>query len=107
MDKARLTKIFNRGFRLGANGRANQGLPLSRTTQPPSDIPESPENWSETSEQLAWALGYATGYQVGASDSELANVDAPGAQDFVSEMSEQMLETFGVFEKMATEKRKA
>lgn len=101
MDKTRLTTIFNRGFRLGANDRANQGLPLSRTTQPPGNIPDYPASCSDTSEQIAWSVGYATGYQVGASDTELAAVDVPGAHGMVSEMSEQMLEKIGAFEKIS------
>lgn len=43
------------------------------------------------------------GYQVGASDAELASVDVPGAHGMVSGMSEQMLEMFGAFKKMSDE----
>jgi hypothetical protein len=43
------------------------------------------------------------GYQVGASDVELASVDVPGAHGMVSGMSEQMLEMFGAFKKMSHE----
>ena len=45
----------------------------------------------------------ATGYQIGASDTELASVDVPGAHGMVSEMNEQMLEIFGAFKKMSDE----
>ena len=55
------------------------------------------------SAQIAWTVGYATGYQIGASDTELANVDAPGAHGMVSGMSEQMLEMVGAFKKMSDE----
>ena len=100
MDKSRLTEIFNRGFRRGANDRATKGLPLSRETQPPTDIPDCPQAHDDASGQIAWTVGYATGYQIGASDAELASVDVPGAHGMVSEMSEEMLEMVGAFEKM-------
>ena len=97
MDKSRLTEIFNRGFRRGANDRARRGLPLSRATQPPNDIPDCPEGHGDTSGEIAWTVGYATGYQIGASDTEMASVDVPGAHGLVSGMSEQMLEIVGAF----------
>jgi len=103
MDKRRLTEIFNRGFRLGANDRANRGLPLSRATPPPSHIPDCPQGQGEMSGDIAWTIGYATGYQIGASDTELASVDVPGAHGMLSEMSEQMLEKVGAFKKMSDE----
>jgi hypothetical protein len=71
--------------------------------QPPSDIPDCFEEHGDTSEQIAWTVGYATGYQIGASDTELASVDVPGTHGMVSEMSEQMLEMVGAFEKMSDE----
>ena len=52
---------------------------------------------------IAWTIGYATGYQIGASDPELASVDVPGAHGMLSEMSEQMLEKVGAFKKMSDE----
>lgn len=103
MDKRRLTEIFNRGFRDGANERARRGFPLSPTTQPPSQIPDFPEAPDDLSAQLAWTLGYATGYQLGASDSELAGADSSTETGLVSGMDEQRLEMLGVFKKMSQE----
>jgi len=103
MEKAKLTEIFNRGFRHGANDRASRGLPLSPTTQPPSQIPDCPEWHSDLSGQIAWTLGYATGYQIGASDTELTSADARAAHGMVFEMDEQMLERVGAFKKMSYE----
>lgn len=103
MDKRRLTEIFNRGFRLGANARASQGLPLSRATKPPSEIPESPFRFDDISGEIAWSIGYATGYQIGASDAELVSSDPPLADGMMSEVSEQMLEKAGVFQKISND----
>ena len=103
MEKRRLTEIFNRGFRCGANERASQGLPLSKTTQPPGHIPDSPVGHGDISGQIAWTLGYATGYQIGASDTEMASANSPGAHGMVSEMSEQMLENAGAFKMISDE----
>jgi hypothetical protein len=103
MDKRRLTEVFNRGFRCGANDRASQGLPLSKATQPPGNIPDCPVGPGDVSGQIAWTVGYATGYQIGASDTELASVDVPGAHGMVAGMSEQMLELVGAFKKMSDE----
>jgi hypothetical protein len=72
-------------------------------TQPPAHIPDCPPGLGDISAQIAWTLGYATGYQIGASDTELASVDVPGACGMVSEMSEQMLEMVGAFQKMSDE----
>jgi len=55
------------------------------------------------SDEIAWTLGYATGYQIGASDSELASVDVPDAHGMISEMNEEMLEMVGAFKKMSDE----
>ena len=101
MDKKKLTEIFNRGFRRGANDRASRGWALSRATEPPSQIPDCPERHGDIAGQIAWTMGYATGYQIGASDSELASVEVPAAHGMISEMSEQMLEKVGAFQKMS------
>jgi hypothetical protein len=101
MDKTRITETFNRGFRCGANDRAAGGSPLSGERQPPTQIPALPTEIVGRSEQTAWTDGYTMGYQVGASDAELASVDVPGANGMVSGMSEQMLEMFGAFKKMS------
>ena len=103
MDKPRLTEIFNRGFRQGANDRANRGLPLARATEPPSQIPDCRESHGDLSGQIAWNMGYATGYQIGASDTELASVDGPAAHGMLFEMNEEMLEKVGAFKKMSDE----
>ena len=103
MNKPKLTVIFNRGFRQGANDRASRGLPLSRATQPPNQIPACPKWSGDLSGQIAWTLGYATGYQIGASDTELVSADVAAASGMVFEMSEQMLENVGAFEKMSYE----
>src|SRR5690242_16121284 len=103
MDKTRLTEIFNHGFRRGANDRAASGSQLSGERQSPSQIPSLPGEYGARSEQTAWTEGYSMGFQVGASDAELASVDVPGAHGMVSGMSEQMLEMFGAFKKMSDE----
>src|SRR3989442_670788 len=103
MDKTRFTEIFNRGFRRGANDRAAGGSPLSGERQPPTQIPALRTEIVSRSEQTAWTDGYSMGYQVGASDAELASVDVPGAHGMVSGMSEQMLEMFGAFKKISDE----
>jgi hypothetical protein len=102
MDKRKLTEIFNRAFRRGANDRASRGLPLTGRTQPPH-VPDCSQGHNNLSEQIAWTVGYATGYQIGASDTELASVDAPGAHGMVAEVTEQMLEKIGAFKKMSDE----
>ena len=53
-------------------------------------------------EQIAWTLGFATGYQIGASDRELASVDDPSTHGMISEVTEQKLETIGAFKKMCS-----
>ncbi|TAL06546.1 MAG: hypothetical protein EPO07_01690 [Verrucomicrobia bacterium] len=103
MDKTKLTNVFNQGFRRGANDRAASGSPLAGERQSPSQIPSLPAECVSHSEQTAWTEGYTMGYQVGASDVELASVDVPGAHGMVSGMSEQMLEMFGAFKKMSHE----
>ncbi len=103
MNKPRLTEVFNRAFRCGANDRAARGLALSSETQPPTEIPPSPTEYLSSSDQAAWTRGYTMGYGVGASDAELANVDVPGAHGMISCMSEQMLDMFGVFEGLPDE----
>ena len=47
------------------------------------------------------------GYQVGASDAELASVDVPGPHGMISCLNEQMLEMFGAFKKISDEKNVA
>ena len=107
MDKYRLTEIFNRGFRRGANDRFAGGSPLSGERQPQSRIPSSPAEYVHRSDQAAWTEGYSMGYQMGASDEELASVDVPGAHGMVTGMSEQMLEMFGAFNKISDENKMA
>ena len=97
MDKIKLTDIFNRGFRCGANARAGAGLPLSGENQPPKQMPMVPTEFGSPFEQKAWIIGYSMGYKMGASDAELASVTEPGAHGMVSGLGDQMLELFGVF----------
>jgi hypothetical protein len=103
MDKTKLTNIYNQGFRRGANDRAAGGSPSSGERKPPSQIPSLPAECVSRSERTAWTEGYSMGYQVGASDAELASVEVPGAHGMVSGMSEQMLEMCGAFKKMSDE----
>lgn len=105
--KIRLTEIFNHGFRRGANDRAASGSKPSSERQPPKEIPPFPEEYRESSEQMAWTEGYSMGYQVGASDAELASVDVPGAHGMIAGMGPEMMEMFGAFKKMSDESNAA
>ena len=92
VDKIKLTEIFNRGFRVGANARASNGLPLSGESQPPAKMPTVPTEYGLPLEQNAWTVGYSMGYKMGASDAELASVTEPGAHGMIAGLGEQMLE---------------
>jgi hypothetical protein len=103
MDRARLTAVFNAGFRRGANDRAASGLVISatETPPPPAEVPSPPAELVAPVEQRAWQEGYSMGFTMGLSDAELASVSEPAAQGMVSELDAQMLELFGVFKRLA------
>jgi len=46
---------------------------------------------------MAWDSGYAMGYQIGASDAELATVEIPGACGMISGLGEEILGLMGLF----------
>ena len=94
--KSRYTEIFNRAFRRGANERAAFGLKPSQGLQAPREIPQ-PTMPLNGFEHVAWEQGFATGFKVGASDSELARVECPGAHGMISGFSQEFLEQFGFF----------
>jgi hypothetical protein len=47
------------------------------------------------------------GYQVGASDTQLASVDVPGAHGMVSGFGEPFLEMFGFFKRISKDETPA
>ena len=95
--KAWLTEVFNHGFRRGANDRAQMGLALGPDNYPPSETPSPDIDSCDSAEQELWRSGYAMGFQVGASDAELASTDVPGAHGLLSGFSESFLEQMGFF----------
>jgi hypothetical protein len=96
--KSRYTEIFNRAFRRGANERAEFGLKASRELQAPQTIPQ-PSVPLKGYERVAWEQGFTTGFRIGASDAELASVDAPGAHGMIVGFGQEFLEQFGFFAK--------
>src|SRR5262245_18934821 len=95
-----LARIFNLGFRRGANDRALQGLSYGYTAgQPLRESPAPPPAPPDLKlvEQKFWETGYATGWQIGASDRELAEVEIPGACGMISGLGEEILELMGFF----------
>lgn len=103
MDKAKLTVVFNQGFRRGANDRASAGLMISRTTTPPPPavVPPAPAELPTGTEQRAWQEGYVMGFTMGSSSEELAMVSDAAAQGLVASLDEDMVEMFGVFKRLA------
>src|SRR5258708_31605943 len=103
MDKAKLTSIFNLGFRQGANDRDQGGLVLShtQTPPPPSTVPPPPSELRVPIEQRAWQEGYSMGYTMGSSAGELAAVSNPAAHHLVDSLEEEMVEMFGVFKRLS------
>src|SRR5437588_118838 len=93
----KFTRLFNRGFRRGANDRTAAGLQVSELVKRPGSLPPADEHCIGTRESEAWQEGYLMGYKVGASDAELASVDIPGACGMISGFSEEFLEIFGFF----------
>lgn len=101
MDRTRITEVFNLGFREGANERARRGIPRGGNIQAPADTESPHKGLLDPIEEQAWKEGFQFGYTVGASDSELASVEIPGAQGMFSGVGEEMLEMFGFFAKLS------
>jgi hypothetical protein len=97
MDKSEFTQCFNNGFRTGANDRAAAGFAVSDNVPKPEVIPAPPGEFGARPRRSAWSHGYAAGYQVGASDAELRQVEVPGANGLISGMSQEFLEQFDFF----------
>jgi|SRR5882724_11545390 len=94
--KSKYTEIFNRAFRRGANERAAFGLRPAPDLKPPLNVPQ-PGLPLKGLEDDAWPKGFTMGFQIGASDKELASVEVPGAHGMISGFSEEFLEQFGFF----------
>src|SRR5712664_1493453 len=99
MNRARLIQVFNLGFRRGANDRVAAGIAPSADLRP--SVPALPPDCNGVSEHFAWREGYETGYQLGASDGQLASVDVPGAHGMISGSGEEFLELFGFFRRLS------
>ena len=69
--RERLNKIFNLGFRRGANNRAAVGLPYSKSTPWPDVVPSPPDECGSDDEKENWNRGYRMGYVIGAAVCEL------------------------------------
>ncbi len=95
-DKSKYTEVFNRAFRRGANERAGLGLQRAGDLKPPGSIPE-PATPLKGIELVAWEKGFTVGFQIGASDAELASVEVPGACGMISGFDQEFLEQFGFF----------
>lgn len=106
MDKAKLTTVFNLGFRQGASDRAASGMVLSHTETPPppAKVPTAPAPISDPVEQRAWQEGYSMGFTMGSSPAELAASANPANSGLVGELEQEMVEMFGVFKRLATAK---
>jgi len=104
MDKAKLTVVFNLGFRQGASDREAAGMVLSHTETPPppAKVPAAPANITLPLEQRAWQEGYTMGFTMGSSQSELAAAKNPAASGLVGELEQEMVEMFGVFKRLST-----
>ena len=95
-SRSKYTEIFNRAFRRGANERAALGLGPAPERKPPLNIPPPAVRLRGVQDD-AWQKGFRMGFQVGASDKELASVKIPGAHGMISGFSEEILEQFGFF----------
>lgn len=102
MDKAKLTHLYNKAFRLGANDRFASGLSPS-TDLPSCTVPKPPHDCGLGLESRVWAEGYEMGYKVGASDTQLASVEHPGAHGMIRGYDEPFLEMIGFFERWSKE----
>ncbi|MCE9525687.1 MAG: hypothetical protein K8R36_06495 [Planctomycetales bacterium] len=103
MDKAKLTAVFNLGFRQGASDRAASGMVLthSETPPPPAKVPAAPATIADAIEQRAWQEGYSMGFTMGSSQAELAAAKNPASSGLVGELEQEMVEMFGVFKRLA------
>lgn len=104
MDKPKLTTVFNLGFRQGANDREAAGMVLSHTETPPppAKIPSPPAIVTVPLEQRAWQEGYSMGFTMGSSAKELAAAKNPTASGLVGELTQEMVDMFGVFKRLAS-----
>ncbi len=104
MDKAKLTAVFNLGFRQGATDRETAGMVLSHTETPPppAKIPSAPTSITVSIEQRAWQEGYSMGFTMGSSAAELAAAKNPKTSGLVGELAQEMVEMFGVFKRLST-----
>lgn len=102
MDKAKLTAVFNLGFRQGASDRAAAGMVLSHTETPPppAKVPLAPPDITVPIEQRVWQEGYSMGYTMGSSSDEIAAAKNPGAAGMVEGLEQEMVEMFGVFKRL-------
>jgi hypothetical protein len=76
-DNSRMNRIFNLGFRCGANDRAAAGLPYSSATDWPKAVPVPPSECGSEAERHHWGEGYRMGYVIGAADSDLKKYSRP------------------------------
>lgn len=100
LNKERVTELFNLGFRRGANDRAGVGVTYERKPgEALGQVPEPPPPPVElcTMERKVWEKGYGMGFQVGASDAELASVEVPGACGMIAGLGADILEMIGLF----------
>lgn len=70
-------RIFNLGFRRGANDRDAAGLPYTNRTPPPTIIPTPPVECATDEDRTRWISGYRMGYVIGASDRDLQKYNSP------------------------------
>lgn len=77
--------IFNRGFRTGANARAASGVAPGRIERRPFNAPRFADE-----KKRIYARGYRAGYEMGASDDEIAAAENPGAAGKVRGLSEEV-----------------
>src|SRR5207248_8927679 len=99
IDNSKLTNLFNLGFRRGANDRFAIGLNSCCEASPPLNQPPlapPPPSECNRAESKIWKDGYAMGFQIGASDAELARVEIPGACGMISGLGEEILEMIGL-----------
>jgi hypothetical protein len=81
--------VFNRGFRTGANARAASGIAPGRIGRRPRPAPRFADE-----KKRFYACGYRAGYEMGASDDEIAAERNPGAAGKVRGLSEEVAKLF-------------